>query len=43
MAMKEFPHPLDFLPRPGMREIRAQPIPLLPQNRNERKLQYGTK
>ena len=31
-----FPHPLDYLPRPGMREIRARDIPMLPKIRNER-------
>ena len=36
MYQIQFPHPLDDLPRPGMREIRTRDIPILPRIRNER-------
>ena len=36
MFINSFPHPLDHLPRPGMREIRTRDIPILPRIRNER-------
>lgn len=36
MSISLFPHPLDYLPRPGMREIRMREIPILPRIRNER-------
>ena len=42
MSRNDFPHPLDFLPRPGMREIRVRAVPPLPRIRNERKEEHGT-
>jgi len=38
-----FPHSLDYLPRPGNREIRLAPPPLLPKSRNERMNIHGAK
>ena len=36
MSIPAFPSPLDYLPRPGMREIRAKPAGALPHVRYER-------
>ena len=36
MNLPPFPSPLDYLPRPGMREIRVKPVSVLPQVRYER-------
>ncbi len=36
MSYIPFPHPLDYLPRPGRREIRVRNAPTLPITRNER-------
>ena len=41
MSKKVFPHPFDYLPRPGNREIRLSPIPLLPRIRDERKQDHA--
>lgn len=38
-----FPSPLDYLPRPGAREIRAKPAAELPHVRNERSHTDGGK
>ena len=38
-----FPSPLDYLPRPGMREIRSKPAEALPHVRNERSAENGGK
>ncbi len=43
MGIHPFPHPLDHLPRPGMREIRARPALTLPPIRNERSLSHDGK
>ena len=42
MYQPPFPHPLLHLPRPGSREIRVRPVPLLPHIRNEREENHGT-
>ena len=36
MNLPSFPSPLNYLPRPGMREIRAKPAAELPHVRYER-------
>lgn len=36
MALPLFPSPLNYLPRPGMREIRSKPAAALPHVRYER-------
>ncbi len=43
MNLPSFPSPLDFLPRPGMREIRAKPAAALPRIRYERSAEHGGK
>ena len=43
MAFPAFPSPLDYLPRPGMREIRAKPAGALPRVRYERSAENGGK
>ena len=37
MNFPAFPSPMNYLPRPGMREIRSKPAPALPHARYERK------
>jgi hypothetical protein len=43
MALPLFPSPLNYLPRPGMREIRAKPAAELPRVRYERSAENGGK
>ncbi len=43
MAFPLFPSPLDYLPRPGMREIRSKPAAALPHVRYERSAKNGGK
>ena len=43
MNFPPFPSPLDYLPRPGMREIRAKPAGALPRVRYERSAGNGGK
>ena len=43
MNLPLFPSPLNFLPRPGMREIRAKPAAALPHVRYERSDDDGGK
>ncbi len=44
MSRKEGSPPLlDFLPRPGMREIRIKAAPVFPLIRNERMTPHGKK
>ncbi len=43
MNLPLFPSPLDYLPRPGMREIRAKPSAELPRVRYERSAENGGK
>ena len=43
MNLPLFPSPLDYLPRPGMREIRAKPAGALPRIRYERSADNGGK
>ena len=43
MNLPPFPSPLDYLPRPGMREIRAKPAAELPHVRYERSITDGGK
>ncbi len=37
MPKPQFPHPLDFLPRAGNREIRSRPLPVLPIARRSKR------
>lgn len=43
MNLPSFPSPLDYLPRPGMREIRSKPAAALPHVRYERSAENGGK
>lgn len=43
MNLPPFPSPLDYLPRPGMREIRAKPAGALSRVRYERSAGNGGK
>ena len=43
MNYPSFPSPLNYLPRPGMREIRAKPAAALPHVRYERSNDDGGK
>lgn len=43
MNLPPFPSPLDYLPRPGMREIRVKPAGALPHVRYERSASNGGK
>ena len=43
MNLPSFPSPLNYLPRPGMREIRAKPAAALPHVRYERSADHGGK
>ncbi|MDY3278618.1 MAG: hypothetical protein SOX25_00730 [Eubacteriales bacterium] len=40
--LPSFPHPLDYLPRPGRREIRLRPGRQLPGCRHEKEQSHGT-
>ena len=43
MNLPSFPSPLNYLPRPGMREIRSKPAAALPHVRYERSAKNGGK